>query len=103
MPIVINEPIILTESQKKRFQSVTISRLSDDALMAKVIFHVVCPNSGAFIKEEILTYTGEDYNTFWENFNNGAYLYEELTKNLENIELPEGIENEFLNEVESEE
>jgi len=73
MPIIINEPIILTESQKKKFQSVTISKL-EGGLMARVIFHVVCPMSGSFIKEEILTYAGADFNTFWENFNNGTFL-----------------------------
>mgnify|MGYP006921448156 FL=1 len=97
MPIVINQPIILTESQKKKFHSVTITRLGDNNLIAKVIFHIICPNSNTFIKEEVLSYSGEEYNTFWENFNGGAFLYEELVKN-QDIELPEDLENEFMKE-----
>ena len=95
MSIIINEPIILTESQKKKFHSVYIENLGEK-LMAKVIFHVVCPVSGSFIKEEVLTYTGEEYNRFWENFNNGKFLYEELVGN-EEITIPDEIEYEFIN------
>lgn len=98
MAVLIEQPLILAEAQNKKFQSVTISRDRDGGLVAVVIFDILCPNSGNKLKEEVLTYTGEEYNTFWANFNTGTYLYQELTKDLEDFELPEDLENDFLNE-----
>lgn len=98
MPILIDQPVILAESQNKKFQSVTISKKPDDSLLAIVIFDILCPVSGRKIKDEVLVYEGEDYNTFWTNFNSGTYLYQELTKDLEGFELPEDIEDDFINE-----
>lgn len=103
MGILIDKPIVLTESQLKKFHSLVIAKDLQGNLMAKVSFVVVCPVSGNPIKEEILTYSNEEYNEFWSNFNNGKFLYEELVKNEEEIEIPDEVESEFLNETGEEE
>ena len=97
MPILIEEPIVLAESQDKIFKSVTISKNSEGKLQAAVVFDVLCPESGAKLKEDVLVYEDEAYNTFWSNFNTGTYLYQELTKDIEGLELPENLEEDFLN------
>lgn len=96
MTITINRPIVLTEVQTKKFYSVVIARNIDNKLSATVTF-VVLNEAEEVIKEEVLFYTGEEYNAFWNSFSSGAFLYEELIKNEEDLELPNDIENDFLN------
>ena len=95
MSIVINRPIILTETQTKKFLYLSINKMNDK-LSAKVIFGVY-DSSERLIKEEVLEYKDEEFNVFWEEFNTGTFLYEELVKNEEDFELPEGLEDEFIN------
>lgn len=100
MGITIDKPIVLAESQLKRFQSLVIAKDLQGKLMAQVSFVIVCPVSGSILKEEILTYSNEQYNEFWNNFNNGKFLYGELVKTEEEeIEIPDEVESDFLNEI----
>ena len=95
MSIVINRPIILTETQTKKFLHLSINKMNDK-LSAKVIFGVY-DSSERLIKEEVLEYKDEEFNVFWKEFNTGTFLYEELVKNEEDFELPEDLEDEFIN------
>lgn len=99
MGITINEPIILTEAQLKRFDSVVIFRNPAGLMQARVMFSVLCPVSQKVLKEEVIEYSGEEYNEFWSNFNNGKFLYEELVKNEEDIEVPDEVEDDFINQL----
>lgn len=93
--IVINEPIILSQSQKKVFHHVIVEKVNGK-LEARVAFNVLDQDDN-IVKSELLIYAGEDFNTFWSNFNSGKFLYEELVKGSD-IEVPAEVEDEFLND-----
>ena len=45
-----------------------------------------------------ITKVGEDYNTFWTNFNNGTYLFEVISESIGvEFTLPTNFEDSFLN------
>jgi hypothetical protein len=45
-----------------------------------------------------ITKVGEDYNTFWLNFNNGTYLFEVISESIGvQFTLPDNFEDSFLN------
>ena len=96
MSITINRAITLATSQTKKFRSLVISKDLNDLLSAQVTFSIYC-SGGNFIKDETLIYEDEAYNDFWVAFNNGSFLYRELVKNEEEFELPEDLEDEFIN------
>lgn len=95
MPITIDRPLILSEVQVKEFDYVRIFK-GPEGLRAEVGF-VIKNEAGAICDSQVLTYSGEDYNNFWDNFNNGKFLYEELVKDEEDVEIPEDIEESFKN------
>ena len=96
MPIIINEPIILTEEQNKSFQTLVIAKNQENELIARITF-TISDNNGTIVKDETLTYTGIAFNEFWSNFNSGKYLYEELTKNEIDVTVSDDVESDFIN------
>lgn len=51
-----------------------------------------------FIESILLSYTGEEYNQWFDNYNSGKFLLEELiVKKQLNADIPLGIEQEFIN------
>jgi hypothetical protein len=50
-----------------------------------------------------ITKVGEDYNTFWTNFNNGTYLFEVISESIGvEFNLPDNFEDSFLNVIATE-
>lgn len=51
-----------------------------------------------------ITKVGEDYNTFWQNFNDGAYLFKVISESIGvEFTIPENFEDSFLNVIPVEE
>ena len=92
----INEKIILANKQIIKFERVIIEKPNDEIeLNAEVQFGIYNENNER-IDRIFLNYSGAEYNQWWEDFNNGKFLYDELvSKNNLNIEVPEDIENDF--------
>lgn len=82
----------------------TISKVSqtktkDMGWIAEITFDKT-DNNGQSVGTEVVSKTGLDYNDFWANYNNGAYLFELLKAKLElTQDIPAEIESEFLNNV----
>lgn len=95
--ITINEPKIIANSQKIIFDELHIIGGKDKNLSAVVSFIILNENNER-IDTKTITYTGEDYNTFWSNFNSGKFIYQELELG---IEVDNSIENDFINETSS--
>lgn len=95
MAILIEQEKVVATSQEVTFDSCTI--YNRNGLVADVLFKVLNEN-GAVIEEILLTYEGEEFNTWWENFNSGKFLYDDLvTRKSFSVEVPESIEAEFTN------
>lgn len=47
-----------------------------------------------------ITKVGEDYNSFWQNFNDGAYLFDVISESIGvEFNLPNNFEDSFLNVI----
>lgn len=70
---------------------------SANGWFAEIMFEKV-NQDGVIIGTEVVSKTGAEYNDFWANYTNGAYLFELLKQKLGlSVELPANIESEFLN------
>lgn len=96
MPLLLNEPIILTQSQDITVTNVSISKLQDSWLAR--VFYTIFGTDGKPIKEDMLSYEGDDFNSWWAQFTSGSFLYSQYIqkKNLA-IPLPDKIEDDFKN------
>lgn len=96
MPIIINRPIVIAEVQYKKFNSVVVRRDPSGNMEAEVHFDVL-NEDGAVIASDTLRYSGEEFNAFWQSFNSGKFLYEELVKSETDVTVPDSVEDEFSN------
>ena len=99
--IEINQPIILANRQIIKFDSIEISRrkavpLYNEGLTAILKFEV-CDENGKHIEMKTFIYRGNDFNEFWNSFNTGTFLYEELKRNANLDIIVSDSEAEFLN------
>jgi hypothetical protein len=96
MPLLLNEPIILTQSQDIAVTNVSIYKMQD-GWKARV-FYSTFGTDGKSVKEESLSYEGDDFNSWWAQFTSGSFLYSQYIqkKNLA-IQLPDKIEDDFKN------
>jgi len=96
---VIKPHTIIIPSQSYQFAGLTINK-QGTALSAQVVFLVLDP-TGKQIDTYTLSFTGKDYNTFWNAFNTGTFIYQELAKalGLPNSQIPgaKTHETEFVN------
>lgn len=94
--ITINEPKVIATTQSYVFESVNIAKVFEK-LEASVRFGIYNENNER-IGEKVIIYSDEDYNTFWENFNSGKFLYTELkAKENLNVEVTDTVEDDFIN------
>lgn len=77
MGISIEKEITIAHSQTFKFSSVSVRRAPLMGLIAVVVFDILDEN-GAKISEKKISYSGEEFNTFWQHFNTGTYLYNQL-------------------------
>lgn len=77
--------------------NINLINTRDRGWIAELMFEKF-DESNNLIGTKIIAKTGLEYNTFWNNFNSGGYILELLMQeeNL-NIDLPETIEQDFLN------
>lgn len=98
MSIILNEEKKVALSQSFTFDELHIIGGENGKLEAIVSF-VVKNEKGERLAVERLHYSSEDFNTFWEEFNTGKYLYDRLVEDKElSIEVPEEVEENFVNE-----
>lgn len=94
--ITINQPITLTNNQTWTVSTITQWN-NQGVWSAKVVYNKLGDN-GQVIDSVALDYTGTDYNTWWDNYNNGAFLIQNLITHLSlNVSIPPNIEDEFEN------
>jgi len=100
MSITLNQKKTVAQSQEFTFDEVHITGGASGELKAVVSF-VVNDENDKRIDTQVLEYSGEDFNTFWDGFNNGKFLYEQLVeKEALAVSIPEDVEESFVNEVE---
>jgi hypothetical protein len=75
--ITIDKPVVISEKQKIVFKELTI--ISHNSLSAVLTFENQTLD-GTILQHYNLTYSGEDFNTFWKNFNTGTFLFQELNR-----------------------
>lgn len=79
--------------------NVSQTKTKDMGWIAEITFDKTDSN-GESVGTEVVSKTGLEYNDFWANYTNGAYLFELLKQKLGlSVELPAEIESEFLNNV----
>lgn len=88
---------IIMEQITYRIGSVYLINTKDRGWIAEIMFEKFNTNN-TLIGTKVISRSGADYNTFWNNFNSGGYLLDLLIQE-ENlgIQLPKTVENEFLN------
>lgn len=100
MPITLNQQLVKAQSQTYKFEQVIIDAgLTDTVpqLSATVRFGVYNEN-GEKIDTVYLQYTGAEYNQFWNDFNAGKFLYDELNAKMNlGLIVPTTVESEFTN------
>lgn len=96
----INQQKIIAQSQEFIFDEVHIVGGGAKNLAAIVSF-IILDENGKRVDTKVIEYRGEDFNTFWDNFNSGKFLYEELVANEGfDVEVNEkDAEDSFVNEV----
>jgi hypothetical protein len=95
--VTINEQIILANEQRYEFSRLVISRQSDNSLVGEVLFNIRNENNDV-VKTASYRLAGEEFNTWWANFNNGTYLFQYLfTKLQKDVTLNESVEASFVN------
>lgn len=96
--ITIEQEVIRTASQTFRFGTCYIINTRDRGLIAEIMFEIVDENNKV-IGTKVVSRTGEAFNDFWNNFNNGRYLFELLIEQEQlGVTLSDTIEKEFVNE-----
>lgn len=104
MAIKVEQALVKANEQNFDFRSITIGKrkkglslTEEEELYADVYFDIKDEN-GTIVATERMVYTGENYNTFWSNFNSGQFLYEELvSKKSIQLTLTNAVEADFLN------
>jgi hypothetical protein len=97
MPINIDEPIILADSQKIIFDTLQITRDEQGVLSAIIIFMVRNQN-GMRLDNKTITIKPDQWNHFWTNFTSGSFVYAKVLALL-GIETPPdaSVELDFIN------
>ncbi len=99
MSLEIDQPLIVATSQTIVFSDLQIQNDANLGLIAVIRF-VVKDDQGNQVDTKTIRYSGEEYNMFWNNFNSGKFLYEQLvTKDTLPVSVPDSVENDFLNAV----
>jgi len=95
--MINTEQQIVIEQITYRIGTVYLINTKDRGWIAEIMFEKFDSNNQS-IGTKVISKSGADYNNFWNNFNSGGYLLELLIQeeNL-SIQLPETVENEFVN------
>lgn len=97
MPLTINAPKVLANTQSVEFAHLRIDRDYNGSLSAEACFNLFNENDEP-IGAERLTYTGEAFNTFWDAFTTGTFLYTEVYKRIKGEPMVSGdYEEDFVN------
>jgi len=98
MESTINIPA-QTLNAKWSFIGLTISINPLNKTFTSVVKYQAKDSTGKIIDTKSITYSGKDYNTWWNSFNSGAYLYSELLAKFPDIQgtIPSTVEGEFVN------
>lgn len=95
MAVTIEEQKVVAQSQRFVFENLVIQRLGND-LTANIQFAVYNERNER-VGTHNYEYRNEQFNTFWNEFNSGKFLYEELVKKSQlNMQLDASIENDFV-------
>jgi len=98
MAIEINKPLVISDKQIFVFENIVIANV-DGEKRADITF-AIKGEDGQRISEKVLSYTGEDFNTFWANFNSGKFLYEELVRQEDlKVSVDNDLDEEFINVI----
>lgn len=96
--LTINQPIVLANSHTIEVIGIHISRENYYPHWQAVITLAIRNEKGEDLKQDIIRYQGEDFNTFWINFNSGKFLYDEyVSKNALALTVPSNVEDDFTN------
>jgi hypothetical protein len=101
MPITINEPLVLSEV--KNYKPIQQrSNWHNGQGFAEVMYGLFDEEGNRISgQEKTISYSGAEFNTWWESFNNGSFLDEELLRVLEiEATLPQDNEYYYTNQVE---
>ena len=99
MPIESDKEIVLATSQTVNFRDLHVHKDADGLLTAEIGFDVLDEN-GKRVKSYQRRYEGEEYNTWWDSFNNGKFLYQEIntTEGL-GADVSDDTEDDFINVI----
>lgn len=100
--MILNQQKVVAQLQDFIFDEVHVTGGVSGEFRATVSF-IVNNENGERIDNKYLIYSGEDFNTFWGNFNSGEFLYQQLVEKEElEVTVPKDIEESFVNEIKKE-
>lgn len=99
--IQAEQPIVKTITLTYEIAHILIQKLNGE--WSADVQTTVKDQNGNFVESLVNTYTGNNYNTWWDNFNSGRFVIEEIiSKNSLNAIIPPTIEEDFINPVNKE-
>lgn len=92
------QPIVKTITLTYEIAHILIQKINGE--WRSEVQTTVKDQDGNFIQSIVNTYNGEDYNNWWNDFNSGRFVAEEvITKNNISVTIPPTIEDDFINPV----
>lgn len=97
MGLRVEEQLTVSQDKTYKFSNVLIRKNHLKGMEAIVSFDVLGSDGRSHAKVH-LSYSGSEFNSFWEGFDSGTFLYSELIRKKSiNAPLEESIELEFAN------
>lgn len=96
MGIQLQREIKIQANQTVVIESIIIKKAGKDQKWIAAIRFSILDDSNKIIGEKFISYPGEEFLPFWENFNSLKFLYDELVrKEALNIVVSDAVENDF--------
>ncbi len=87
-------PAIPEKQVKANFDKFTLEVTGDRSRGEGIVtIRVPYEQDGVFVREENITFGGEEYNAFWENYNSDKQIVEKLFPEANTEQIPDTIPN----------
>jgi hypothetical protein len=96
--ITLNEQIIIANTQNWVVANIRQDYDKENKLWSALVVYSAYNENNEFVDSYEMRYTNEDYNKWFNEYNSGSYLLQNLIKAKElNAKIDSNIDSEFLN------
>lgn len=97
--ITENKPLTIAQEQKYDITSVLIAKNKMNGEYHSIVNYDILNEDGVVIKQGLLTFTGEKFNTWNTSYRNDKFLYENLIEELNLDTNADDVEEDFQNVI----